>query len=310
VGEYAKDQGWDCGEGFIEGQSGKLRESSHLTDQKLVPSEAILESGINEAAITTVDAKRFKTAYTPKRFTPPMILMREQMDLAHALWTDSYLTYKNKVVGICAHDNQLPELVALNHWLAANRAVFQAYVAAISVRLFTQKATTLSEWDILALPYPEIGTLDLSPNERILVDDIVMYQRAFIRLGDSSDAMKLRGHEAIPGFSSVFTGQVNATYRRNPLRALEPQTWPGVICQPFVFGKGRVDWKGEEELKGKLDVLLHKQEGTALHVTRIARIYDGSFIFLLKPDRLRYWLRSVALRDADETLADLRAQGF
>jgi hypothetical protein len=33
-------------------------------------------------------------------------------------------------------------------------------------------------------------------------------------------------------------------------------------------------------------------------------------MFLLKPDRLRYWLRSVALRDADETLADLRAQGF
>jgi len=27
---------------------------------------------------------------------------------------------------------------------------------------------------------------------------------------------------------------------------------------------------------------------------------------MLKPDRLRYWLRSVALRDADETLADLR----
>jgi hypothetical protein len=32
--------------------------------------------------------------------------------------------------------------------------------------------------------------------------------------------------------------------------------------------------------------------------------------FLLKPDRFRYWLRSIALRDADETLADLRAQGF
>ena len=81
-------------------------------------------------------------------------------------------------------------------------------------------------------------------------------------------------------------------------------------CQAFAFGKGKVDWSGADELRGKLDALLHEQQGTTLHVTRIARIYDGSFIFLLKPDRLRYWLRSVALRDADETLSDLRAQGF
>ena len=47
-----------------------------------------------------------------------------------------------------------------------------------------------------------------------------------------------------------------------------------------------------------------------LDVTRVARIHDGSWIFLLKPDRLRYWLRSIALRDADEVLADLRDQGY
>jgi hypothetical protein len=86
--------------------------------------------------------------------------------------------------------------------------------------------------------------------------------------------------------------------------------WPGVICQPFVFGKGKVDWKGAEELKGKLDKLLREQRGSGLTITRIARIYDGPCIYLLKPDRLRYWLRSVALRDADETLADLWEQGF
>jgi hypothetical protein len=59
-----------------------------------------------------------------------------------------------------------------------------------------------------------------------------------------------------------------------------------------------------------LDGLLHEQQGTSLHVTRIARLCSGDFIFLLKPDRLRYWLRSVALRDSDDTMADLRAQGF
>jgi hypothetical protein len=164
--------------------------------------------------------------------------------------------------------------------------------------------------DIKSLPYPENENLDLSPNEEILVDDIVDYYRDLIRLGEDSAAMKKTGHEKLSDFTGVFARQVNAIYKKNPLRVLDQQTWPGVICQPFVFGKGKVDWSGADELQDKLDGLLREQKSETLRVTRIARIYDGNFVFLLKPDRLRYWLRSVALRDADETLADLRAQGF
>ena len=94
------------------------------------------------------------------------------------------------------------------------------------------------------------------------------------------------------------------------MRALAAQSWPGVICQPYVFGAGAVDWSDAQSLKGKLETLLRVRSCTTLQVMRIARIYDGNFVFLLKPDRLRFWLRSVALRDADETLTDLRAQGF
>ncbi|MDA8179500.1 MAG: N-6 DNA methylase [Deltaproteobacteria bacterium] len=308
--QYAKRQGWDCGEGFIEGQKGKRPPAPHLTGKPLLPSEAITDSGIDRSAIITVKADKFKTAYTPKRFTPPMILIREHMDLAHDLWTDSYLAYKCKVVGICAKKHELSALTDLNRWLEKNRGVLSAFAAATSVRLFTQKATTLSEIDILSLPYPENGSLDLSANEKIVGEEIVKYQRDLIRLGEGSDAVSKSGHGALPDFNSVFTGQINTIYKKKPLQSLAAQTWPGVICQPFVFGSGKVDWSGAEELKGKLDSILHEQQNPLINVTRIARIYDGSFVFLLKPDRLRYWLRSVALRDADETLADLRAQGF
>jgi hypothetical protein len=122
--------------------------------------------------------------------------------------------------------------------------------------------------------------------------------------------MKQPGYPALPEFNDVYTRQINAIYKKNQLRSLEPQRWRGVICQPFVFGKGTVDWKGSEELKGKLDALLRERRNGGLNVTRIARIYDGRCIYMLKPDRLRYWLRSIALRDADETLADLWEQGF
>jgi len=71
-----------------------------------------------------------------------------------------------------------------------------------------------------------------------------------------------------------------------------------------------VDWSNADELKEKVHALLLEKRGAGVNVTRIARIYDGSCIYLLKPDRLRYWLRSIALRDADDTLAEMNEQGF
>jgi hypothetical protein len=125
-----------------------------------------------------------------------------------------------------------------------------------------------------------------------------------------SDAMKLGGYSAVPEFSKVFAAQINAVYKKPAIRSLEAQRWPGALCVPFAFGESNVDWTDADSLQSRLDSLLHEKRGTTLRVTRIARIYDSNFVFLLKPERLRYWLPSVALRDADETLADLRMQGF
>lgn len=310
LGQYAEDQGWDFGEGFIEGKRDVSRPAAHIVGKSLLPSKALTLDGIAVKAITKAQDKPIDGPRSEKRFSPPMLLVREHMDIPHAIWAKHYLTYKNKIVGFAApreHEDQLSEA---DQWLTAEASSLRAFAASVSVRLFTQKATTLSGADILALPYPETGTLDLSVNERILVDDLVDYQRDLIRLGEDSTAMKKTAQAALGDFASVFIRQINAIYRKKPLRALESQTWSGVICQPFVFGNGNVDWDGADELKPKLDTLLHEQQGTTLRVTRIARMYEGSFVFLLKPEPLRYWLRSVALRDADETLADLRAQGF
>jgi hypothetical protein len=319
LGKYAAEQGWDYGEGFIEAAPPTGRPPSktvvrqpanHLTGKPLLPSDGISESGINSSAITTVTATSFRSAYTKARYTPPMILVHEQYNLSHGLWTSNYLTYKNQIVGFCGTPDQTKYLEKLDTFLSKEKNTLRAYVAATSIKLFTQHATTLSGTDIFNLPYPPSRDFELSHHEHILVADIVDYYRDIIRLGEDSVAMKESGGAALPAFNDVFTTRINGVYKKNKLRALDEFTWPGVICQPYVFGKGKVDWTGADELKGKLDILLREERNAGLNVTRIARLYDGACIYLLKPDRLRYWIRSIALRDADETLADLAEQGF
>ncbi len=319
LAEYAEENGWDYGEGFIEAtppQKGpvsktvKRKPAEHLTGEPLLPTDGISATEIDQNSFETVTATMFRSAYSPARYTPPMVLVHEQFDLNHALWTKHYLTYKNQIVGFCGKANDTDRLTKINEFLDKEINALRAYVAATSVKLFTQHATTLSGADIFRIPFPTDRNLNLSSHERILVDDIVGFYRDLIRLGEDSDAMKNLGIQGLPSFNITFTQRINGVYKKNKLRALEPQIWPGVICQPYVFGDGNVDWSGADELKGKIDVLLRERQGGGLNVTRIARVYDGACIYLLKPDRLRYWLRSIALRDSDEVLADLAEQGF
>jgi len=307
---YAVEQGWDYGEGFIEGGRGVSRPADHIVGKPVLRSKALTSAGINISALETAPNKPYEGPRSEKRFSPPMILFGEHMDIPHDIWTKDYLTYTQQIVGFCARRGEVGKLRDINNWVSTAHKPLAAYLTLISPRLFIQKATALQADDIFSIPYPIEASLDLSSNEQILVNDVVDYYRTLIRLGEKSPALSDGGQAALVDFVNIFTSQINAIYQTNPMLPLAAQTWPGVICQPFVFGTGTVDWNGAEELQGKLESLLHEQQGTSLHVTRIARIYDGSFVFLLKPDRLRYWLRSVALRDADETLGDLRAQGF
>ena len=309
VGQFADRPGWDVGEGFIAGEKGAKHKAPHITGKPLLEPHHLGE-GVQLRGLKTVTATRFKSAYTSTRFQSPMLLIHEHEDLTARLFLTGYYTYKHKIAGFPAPEFDTDKLKDLAQWLKTAARPLQAFVTAGGTTTFTQKASWVGLNDIKALPFPETNSLELSSNELILIDDIVEYYREYIRRGQDSRALKQGAQKVIGEFSNIFTKQINTIYKKKPLNALKPYFWSGVVCQPFVFGRANMDWSGADELEGKLSGLLREQRGDTLAVTRIARIYDGSFVYLLKPDRLLYWLRSIALRDADDTLADLRAQGF
>ena len=49
-----------------------------------------------------------------------------------------------------------------------------------------------------------------------------------------------------------------------------------------------------------LDGILVKDLGRALRCWRIVRHFAGKELYILKPKPRRYWLKSAAVRDADE----------
>lgn len=306
VGGFATQRGWDMGQGFIRGGSRGGRPCAYLRGKTLLPSEALTADGLDESQLGGIPLGPIEEPRSEERFTAPMLLVRLHADLQHHLEPRRDFAYTDQIVGVCTPKSALPELRRLKKWLNDERRPLQAYVAATSRKL--QRAPAIMKADIEALPYPASGSLDLSPNERIVVDDIVDYYRDFVRLGEKSKMMMIAEADTLRGFCDTYIRQVGTIYRG--LRALDSQRWPGAICQPFVFGESEVEVDDVSAIEQRVVRLLASRDGEALQVQRIARVFDGPFILLLKPDRTRYWLRSVALRDADETLSELHAQGL
>lgn len=310
LGDFARAKGWEFGKGFIRGNRAHRHSLDHIWGKQMVPPTAISRHGVDRAKVTNAPRVSISDARSEQAFLAPLLLVRKHQDLDHGVWNEGYMTFADEIVGFSGAGKDAKVLREVSDFLSTNRVSLSAYVAATSFRLYNKKATVTSAGDVIDLPFPESKDLELSASEIILVHDIVNYQRELIRMGDKSYVLRSTGHSALPAFNETLLASINQLYSDNPLVAHRCQCWPGIICQPYSFGPASIDWSDSEKLRGRLDALIREQRSETVSVTRIARIYDDNLLFLIKPDRLRFWMRSIALRDADEVLADLRAQGY
>jgi hypothetical protein len=109
----------------------------------------------------------------------------------------------------------------------------------------------------------------------------------------------------------MYCNALNPIYEQ--FRPLQAISFGSFICFPFCYGQAPdpdIAMPNGNEVASYLEQILQHQSGSRLFVNRILRIYQGNVIFMVKPNQKRYWLRSIALRDADETLIDLLHQGY
>ncbi|WP_129678130.1 hypothetical protein [Candidatus Chloroploca sp. Khr17] len=60
-----------------------------------------------------------------------------------------------------------------------------------------------------------------------------------------------------------------------------------------------------KELLRRLDKALLEQKSPSLFSRRHVRIYDGDWLYLVRPSEQRFWTRTLARADADSTIAEM-----
>ena len=175
-------------------------------------------------------------------------------------------------------------------------------------RALIARATVVLKADILALPYPEnVKDLKLSKFEEILRQDIMNYMVDFILKGNNSTiAMHSPSNFELEAFGNTYCDLLKSLY--SSVVKLSPVLIGEIICYPFCLGQPSMLEVAPKILEQHLNNLVMRKRGQSLQVVRMVRLYEGNMIYLIKPNRLRYWLQSTALQDADETLTDLQKQ--
>lgn len=344
LGEYLKKKrknaGWEFGEGYSVGcgrilnrltnvkgvtdlspkermQQFELKRTPKLapwiTGRQKVPPKALKRAGIDWNSIKPCEEIFFQETCTSIKniFSAPHVLIREKVDglAIPAVYTDKDLVFTNQIIGVYAPENEKDNLKVLAKRLNDSK-LFGILSILVSGRILIGRSNSLYKRDIMALPYPDdMQDVELNFWEQALVDDIDNYLVDFRRRGEKSTVLNKADRSDLHYFGEMYCSILNPVYKQ--FRPLEPIPMGAFICYPFCYGDApQVELPEKKKVVQFLDELLRHQQGSRLFVNRILRIYEQNVIFMVKPNQKRYWLRSIALRDADETLVDLLGQGY
>lgn len=344
LGEYLEqkrdNEGWQFGEGYSVGcgsylngqpdlselaklsqkermQQFKLKRApklaSWITGKRDVPPEALTRIGIDWDAVKTCEELFFQETSSSIKaiFSKPHVLIREIVEglSIPAVFLEEELVFSKQIIGVHAPKKDTDKLIELACRLN-DSGLFGVLAAVVSARMLVGRASSILKSDIMELPYPD-DTQDIELNfwEQALVDDIGNHLIDFRRSGEKSSILSKANDSDLRSFGEMYCNILNPVYKQ--FRPLSPIPMGSFVCYPFCFGDTpQIALPQEDTVVPYLEELLHHQPGSRLFVNRILRLYEQNVIFMIKPNQKRYWLRSIALRDADETLIDLLRQGY
>ena len=190
-----------------------------------------------------------------------------------------------------------------------HRKIFKACCYLFGNRVLTVKATALQKNDIDQLPWPDDLKWMLAEWEGILIDDIVEYVADYVRLGQESALLTQEpSQEDTAQYCDVFLKMMKKTYPE--MNVCGNGQSNGLRFQAFCFGdKKETEWLDGSDWLNHLRSTIFKEYGEALRTVRILRIYDRNALILIKPNVLRYWIGSTAIRDVDDTIGDILSAG-
>jgi len=315
-----KENNWVLGDGFIKGKpdhelipsdfekkKGRYYPALYLTGSDCFDPKYFDENGIKETYI--LRDKYYQWKRQAKLFQAPLLLIKKNIGVNSipVIYTEKSISFKNEVVGIHAPENEKHLLKKIETTIKNNK-VLRFYLSLTSSRSGVSRSTsTLLQEDILHIPFSEDSEgIKLSTAENLLINDVLTYQ---LNNGEK-ELLKKSSESQIKAFSNTFCQTLNSVYKSETksfrlFKILDAGKYFALHFE-YTDEKYKAPLEQTEDLERYIQEIIptEKKKGKSTHTQRVFKVYGKDTIILAKPKQLRYWLQSIALRDADETFAD------
>jgi hypothetical protein len=312
LGEFLKlkelNESWSVAEGFIE-KGDKADPCDYITGHPYLPSEYFSENKIVRDEIHPCKIQLFHRPKIKQIYSPPHLLIKENIgkELLSVYLSKEYLVFRANIIGINCPPDQINRLQNIAEYFKLNNDFLRFFIRVTSSQLSISKATVPLKEDFMNLPFSEnLGDFKLSESEDLLVNDTLTYQ-----LNNGGKLLSTEVTESqINKFSSTFSKTLNSVYQieNNAFRLFKVLDAGRYFALHFEYTNQ--EYEPAFETKTDLEeyiqqiIPIEKVKGKGFHIQRIMKMYGKDCVILAKPKQLRYWLPSIALRDADEAFAD------
>lgn len=318
---------WEYSVGYKVNDSScePVKDVDYIFGKQSIITETFGETEIFETI--TEENKDFAAPRDAKIYEPPHLIIKTNTGTSNipVHYSSRHLCFKDRLIGLHApskHEHILKEIYECFRHEQYSK-LYRLWIFATSAETLVNLETACKKEDIDTLPYPEdLQYLKLNKNERAIQNDVLNY---YIHLGKSvtnagagNVLVEKVSSPQLRSFGKYFISVLNELY------ATEDKAWQSGIAitdadiTTYVFCFGVVESIKEsliENFRGKAHALISETlVNTRAACKRVVRIYkhiEGyDCVVLIKPNLKKYWLDSIALRDADDTIVDFKKAGF
>jgi len=308
LGDFIKgkvrNNDWEYCEGYTIGN--KKHFADYIKNKTSVKPENFDETGISK---TDIEPEGFFEAPREKHkaiYLKPHILIKENIgvEAIPVNFLNYDAVFSHEIIGIHAPEKDILLLKSLYEYFVKNKYLNRFYILATSNRVLVGRATAILKKDIDSLPFIENKEVETSYVEDILIKDALANQLK------CNNFIQYSTNENIESFSNIFCHTLNSVYQieNKAFRLFKILDAGKYFAVHFEYTDD--DYQPTQEVTTDLDEYIQqiipteKIKGKSFHIQRIMKVYGKDCIILIKPKQMRYWLHSIALRDADETFAD------
>jgi hypothetical protein len=319
--EYLKNNNCKFGEGFKVGSKG-TKSPAFVYKMKTLPTEAITESRIDLSRLRELNRKiKFEKLPDEEIFTAPNIVIWENIGISRlpVFLNMTSFSFQHKIIGISNKNKSLLERMTKS--FKAYNDFYRFFIYVTSGQLLVNLNTTILKTDVMNIPFVEPGAeVAFTEAEKNIISDVINFNQDFLRHGEGShSASKITDEQLKPTidhYSDAFSNSLNEIYAKDQKRfsLTDVIQFDGVFIATVFKYEEKVTKPVEFHIQDEqlsLNELSNFDLSKHLSVNRIIKLYPAKdVIVFIKPNQYRYWLASIAYRDADKCLSDLTKLGY